>query len=696
MKRLFILTTSFLILFGNIVFAQYDITFETRSDMNYGRHAFGETRQGNLIYVFNGGYESNSETSAEIYDSSADEWTMFATDLIPRDHSTAAYVYPYVYIIGGYSSPYSTFCDTVEVLNAVTGSMHYAKPMPYPVDYCGSAIWKNQIYIFGGENNDGYSNRLYKFDAIKDDWIRLADMPESKTATAGWIVNGILYVFGGYNGSGFASIHSYEISTDTWNYIGDLPVSVSSHAVTGYDNLIWIVGDYTNQQTLMSFNVENYEVNQYTNNMTPRRHAGAMIIEKQLIVFGGNQVSEGPALKNTESANLESFYPNDVWFNSLADMENGRYGLASATDGEYFYSICGGISSSPWRLGNIEKYDPATDTWSEFVTGLIPRRYCNAEFVPSQNKIYIFNGDTYTGSTYSDSVEIVDVTSGEISYSGNHPFPVEYGGSAMWDDKIYIFGGGNFEGYSNRLYEFDLATLSWTQLADMPEAKQTNGEVANGVLYVFGGYTGSVSTRIDAYDIATNSWSFKGNMPVGISAHITAVIGPYIFLVGSYNNLESLAVYDTDSDEFTILQSNMTGRRHAAAEIFGNYLYICGGNQSSGGDPLASFEYAEITDYFTGVQKETKPKTANFALAQNYPNPFNSKTTIRFELFCKSNVTIDVYNTMGEVVASLLSKELGKGSHQINWDGKDLPSGIYYYRLRAASMSQTKKLVLLR
>ena len=85
-----------------------------------------------------------------------------------------------------------------------------------------------------------------------------------------------------------------------------------------------------------------------------------------------------------------------------------------------------------------------------------------------------------------------------------------------------------------------------------------------------------------------------------------------------------------------------------------------------------------------------------FALNQNYPNPFNPTTTISFNLAETAEVTLDVYNVLGQEVASLVNKELPSGLHQVSFEASNLQSGTYYYRIKADSYSEVKKMVLLK
>ncbi|MDH3891907.1 MAG: T9SS type A sorting domain-containing protein [candidate division Zixibacteria bacterium] len=90
-----------------------------------------------------------------------------------------------------------------------------------------------------------------------------------------------------------------------------------------------------------------------------------------------------------------------------------------------------------------------------------------------------------------------------------------------------------------------------------------------------------------------------------------------------------------------------------------------------------------------------------FRLDQNYPNPFNSGTRIGFSLPNRSNVTLEVFSLLGQRVAVVHEGSLPEGYHEVTWNGADdngasVATGVYFYRLRAANLVQTKKMVLLK
>jgi hypothetical protein len=88
------------------------------------------------------------------------------------------------------------------------------------------------------------------------------------------------------------------------------------------------------------------------------------------------------------------------------------------------------------------------------------------------------------------------------------------------------------------------------------------------------------------------------------------------------------------------------------------------------------------------------PKT--FKLYQNYPNPFNPTTTIEFSIPKTEQVTLRIYNLLGQEVTTLVSEKLTPGEYIYTWNASQLASGIYLYKLQTESYSSTKKLILLR
>jgi hypothetical protein len=103
-----------------------------------------------------------------------------------------------------------------------------------------------------------------------------------------------------------------------------------------------------------------------------------------------------------------------------------------------------------------------------------------------------------------------------------------------------------------------------------------------------------------------------------------------------------------------------------------------------------------LSEIVSGVRVSRNQVPALFRLEQNYPNPFNPSTMIRYGLPHRAHVTLSVFNTLGQQVATLVDENEEAGYHDVRFDGSGLASGVYFYRLQAGNLMQIRRLVLLR
>jgi len=98
----------------------------------------------------------------------------------------------------------------------------------------------------------------------------------------------------------------------------------------------------------------------------------------------------------------------------------------------------------------------------------------------------------------------------------------------------------------------------------------------------------------------------------------------------------------------------------------------------------------------TSVESFSNQIPLNFGLEQNYPNPFNPDTRIHFELPHDSPVRLTIYDLLGRDVAIVVDGYTKAGRYDVTFTAKNLPSGVYFYRLQAGTFNDVKKFVLLR
>jgi hypothetical protein len=119
-----------------------------------------------------------------------------------------------------------------------------------------------------------------------------------------------------------------------------------------------------------------------------------------------------------------------------------------------------------------------------------------------------------------------------------------------------------------------------------------------------------------------------------------------------------------------------------------------------------SIEQGRFDNLTTIDEEKTNSTPTGYHLFQNYPNPFNPSTTIKFtvEQVIQSHpvgtnaipVSLTIYNLLGEELRTLISEKMNPGSYEIEFDGSQLASGIYYYKLSTPEYSETKSMVLLK
>lgn len=114
--------------------------------------------------------------------------------------------------------------------------------------------------------------------------------------------------------------------------------------------------------------------------------------------------------------------------------------------------------------------------------------------------------------------------------------------------------------------------------------------------------------------------------------------------------------------------------------------------------PLTKSQMAALgmDTLLVSVERQINSTPQDFRLEQNYPNPFNPTTTIRFSVPQRSDIELVVYDALGNEIETLISGDHDAGVYEVDFDATGLTSGVYFYQIKSASFSETRKLVLMK
>ncbi len=265
-------------------------------------------------------------------------WTNASPMSAPRQSLASSVVEGKVYLIGGESS--ESYVGLVEVYEPTTDTWTTASPMPTARNWITSSVVDGRIYVFGGEwfdeesDEGGVSDTVEVYNPASDSWVSASPMPTARSAATSSVVDGKVYVFGGWGASVFDILEIYDPITDSWSPGSPMP--------------------------------------------TARYGASSSVVDGKIYVIGGG----GTPLNKVEVYNPAS----DSWA-AARGMPTSRWGLSSSVADGKIYAL-GGIGGR--ILDTVEVYDPITDIWT--ICGPMPTARVGLASSTVNDKIYIFGG----------------------------------------------------------------------------------------------------------------------------------------------------------------------------------------------------------------------------------------------------------------------------------------------------------------
>ncbi|WP_297840672.1 family 10 glycosylhydrolase [Ignavibacterium sp.] len=230
----------------------------------------------------------------------------------------------------------------------------------------------------------------------------------------------------------------------------------------------------------------------------------------------------------------------------------------------------------------------------------------------------------------------------------------------------------------------------------------------NWTNYPMQGYTGQI--------IRTNQTTGYASVEYNVEVPFSANFDVYAYLTPNTTwtqNARYVIYSDTDSSEIIIDQSNLNKKGWQKIGV----VYLSEGTKrvmKIDNTYLESGRYLVADAVMIMINRKLSPdvvitdvndekendvtQPTEFVLEQNYPNPFNPVTKIRFVIpnEVRNLTTLKIYDLLGKEVATLVNEEKQAGLYEVDFDGSNLTSGVYFYQLQTGSSVQTKKMILLR
>ena len=392
---------------------------------------------------------------------------------------------------------------------------------------------------------------------------------------------------------------------------------------------------------------------------------------------------------------------------------------AQATVHNSLIYVIGGYSDSTFSpINKIQIFNPKDTSWVVIQDTLAIGRYGHIVLSDSDRAL-IFGGGT-SGDSLDRILESWDFITSPTTIAFDPAFNRQFATAQIHKDLLYIFGGYSTEIIDDSSGMDYLAIYNFS--SDTVEHRDAEGFAAENIpihqmsaiidnnIYIFGGADYGISRDIYVYNIVGQSlipseYSLieerAGGGAIVISESEIALIGGYNEENQPMASVEVLTIYGNSiSDQRTYSPLNYA-RSEPAVVFHDSFAYVFGGRDSFD-NCIPYVEKAYIENSATSLQNTDQSNVIiGFQLYQNYPNPFNPSTTIRFYNNFAMPVKLDIYSVDGVHIKSLVNKHLEPGEYQFIWEGKDkhdkpVSSGIYFYKFNNGSISETKRMILLR
>ncbi|NTV45084.1 MAG: T9SS type A sorting domain-containing protein, partial [Chlorobiales bacterium] len=246
----------------------------------------------------------------------------------------------------------------------------------------------------------------------------------------------------------------------------------------------------------------------------------------------------------------------------------------------------------------------------------------------------------------------------------------------------------------------DLRVARSTNNSSWTNADRTGGSTSLPYTVISGPTTIVATTYFAAASVGTDN-----PLPVELTKFVAVYDGKGVVLnwtTATETNNQGFIVSRSESKDGPFQQiasyqsnANLKGQGTTATETnyrLGDYSAAL----QSGKTYFYRLEDVNLTGQRNVLETKEVKLPDEYSLSQNYPNPFNPTTTINFTLKQDGKAMLEVYNILGQKVATLVNGDLKSGSYTYNWNAAGQATGVYFYRLVSGSFVQTKKMLLVK
>jgi photosystem II stability/assembly factor-like uncharacterized protein len=290
---------------------------------------------------------------------------------------------------------------------------------------------------------------------------------------------------------------------------------------------------------------------------------------------------------------------------------------------------------------------------------------------------------------------LLRTTDGGATWTALTPVLPQVSTEAGWNNSFQIIGNTMWFGTNlSKVYRSTNLGSAWTSSAT-PSLNSYSLWFNNATTGMLGGAAGAVNKSTDG----GATWTAATAAGTGSVLGVAGISGNEFWAASGTN------VYYSANLGTSWTSAAKNGYTGAVALNAMSFVAGPAGSTwgwAAGGDVTvpnsAIVRYRRI---ITGVAANTAEVPTVYALDQNFPNPFNPTTTIRFALPEQANVSLKVYNVLGQEIATLVNDQLPAAFHNIVWAGKNgsgaqVASGLYFYRIQTGTFMQTRKMLLIR